>query len=343
MNKRRSSILLISAAVALMPTVLFGVTYAKWAVTDNAEEMKINITPYAPGKKRVNYYLPKSDGSGFELYDYELVSDGGTLSNVPTPGSIANYTFEKWSTSNALSDTFNTSSTITQAYDLYAAYYGYRVKGSSDANYTVLPSSSGTVNKYNLNNNTTYTSFSYSYALIGTESTKSGVYFASNHFTGNSITVSKHYYATSISTDIETKTSKFTDTNYKVYFNPNGSANNKIYITRTILLQMQNQYQPSPYIHMWNGDNTSVTTSWPGIETDYLGTRLDYGVNKEIYMKDVDASRVNSIIFNNNSGSQSADITIPDDTSNIVWLNSNYADYAANHWFTLSPSETISS
>lgn len=333
----------MALSAVVLSSTLFGATFASWAVTDNAKQTNIRVSPFVPGKKRVNYYTPKEDGSGYELDSFELVDDGGTLADVPTPESIPNYTFEKWSTSSALDDSFNTSTVITQTYDLYAAYYGYRVKGSSDTDYTVLPKTTGSVTKYNLNNTTTSTSFSYSYALLGTESTKSGYYFASSHLTGSNITVSKHYFATSISADIETKSSKYTDTNYKVYFNPSGTTNNKIYLARTVLLQMKNQYQPSPFLHMWNAENTSVTTSWPGVEMDYLGTRSDYGENKEIYMKDVDASRVNRIIFNDNNGKQTPDITIPNNTNNIVWLNSGYADYAADHWFTLSPSETLNS
>lgn len=328
--------------MALLPTALFGVTYAKWAVTDNADEMTINITPYAPGKKRVNYYLPKSDGSGFELYDYELVSDGGTLADVPTPGSITNYTFEKWSTSNALSDSFDTSTPITQGYDLYAAYYGYTVKGSSDANYTEIPASSGSIDKYKFNGTNDTTSFSYSYALLGEESdTPSKFKYASTRLQGSTIGVYKHYFATSINTLVESKTNKVTDGKFKVYFNPNGSTNNKLYFAKTFIFQIKN-YDAGPAIHLWDKDDGSITTQFPGPNMSWLGQLPEESYQRKHYYIDIDTSMVNRfIVCNPGYNTHRLEFDIPSDTNNCRW---NY-QYDSNNggWFELSPTEKLNS
>lgn len=335
MIKSRKVLLYTIATLSLVavPLSIVGTCFANWVVTDNANAFNVNINAYAPGKATVNYYLPNLNGSGYVLDSSESVALGETLSHVPTPGAITNYTFEKWSTSEALSDSFNTSSAITEGLNLYAAYYGYEAKGSSDSSYTVLTKVSSTsVNKYKLDKTNGTTSFSYTYALEGTATSK-GTKIATDQLTGSSISVYKSYFATSIRSLVETKNkvdSTSDDGYYKLYFNPNGSSNNKIYFARTFVFEIQD-YDAHVYIHMFGPNNKE--TSWNGVQMTYLG----YNGNKKFYCIDIDTSMVNGFTVNNFNWGQK-NLSFPTGSDNCRW-NYQYSDNGG--WYYFGPSSVI--
>ena len=333
MKKSHKTLLVsLGISIALVPFISFGFSYALWAVTDNANEFNLNIRPYAPGQKTVNYYLPNQAGTDFVLYSSETVDEGGTLANVPTPGAITNYTFEKWSTSSDLSDTFNTSTPITEGLDLYAAYYGYHAKGSSDSAYTLLPKSSSSVTRYKLNKTNTTESFSFSYALEGTATSK-GPKIATDQLKGSSISVYKSYYATTIHDLVETKNKvddESDDGYYKLYFNPNGTSGNRIHFARTFVFEIQN-YDAHVYIHMFGPNDKE--TSWNGVQMTYLG----YNGNKKFYMMDIDTSLVNGFTVNNFSYGQK-DLAFPSGSDNCRW-NYQYSDNGG--WYYFGPESVI--
>lgn len=77
-------------------------------------------------------------------------------------------------------------------------------------------------------------------------------------------------------------------------FVQNASAKIKIYVQATT----------APYLYAWNGNGDAVNGGWPGT----VMTEKETVNEKEFWVKEFDLDAVN-IIFNNGSGSQTADIT----------------------------------
>lgn len=81
-------------SLVAIPLTVIGSTYAAWAVTDNAGDFSVNITPYAPGRKRVSFYTSYT-GSSWGGLQEESVVDGEKVTSVPTV-SLSGYTFKGW-------------------------------------------------------------------------------------------------------------------------------------------------------------------------------------------------------------------------------------------------------
>ena len=336
MKKSKKAIkITLLASVAFGPLILIGSTFASWAVTDNADELNLKITAYAPGLLRVNYYLPKSDGSGFELDSSEALASGEKLSHVPTPGNIENYTFEKWSTTDTFADSVDTNATVTSDLNLYAGYYGYEAKGASDSSYTLLPATTGSVSRLKYNGtNDEDTAFSYSYALLGTDARNSR-YISSDRFQGTSIGVYKTYFCSSVHSLIESKNNKVSDGYFKIYFNPTASSGSKIYFTRTFVLELQN-FDGWVNLYAWNSGDGNVKNSWPGNGMNWLGGGGD-NYYKRYYYFDIDTSKIDKFIaaggYNNAGQSkQTPDLSFPTNSVDNCYYCYRY-DEGSYGWF----------
>ena len=177
MRKSKKSVLSILSATAVCLTV--GAVNAKWAVTDNAEPRDIRITVDGASIHTINYYVVNNEGN-FTLNHTEYVFNGDTLDEVPTTEDIGNYTFEKWSTSAALSDSYDTSAAVTASVSLYSAYFNYFA--STDAtNYHELTKGSGNYGRFITPSSNDVTNFPYTYSLGETT------------FTGTTATIYKKY------------------------------------------------------------------------------------------------------------------------------------------------------
>ena len=293
MNTKYKASIVLGLTIAVS---VFSFSHAKAIFKNSVSSLGVNIG-LANVNYTVNYYLPNAGGTSFTLNSSEVVTSGGTLAHVPSTGAITNFTFEKWSTSNAFSDSFNTSSPITSNLNLYAGYYGYYVKGASDATYTQLPATSGSATKYNYNGANGSTSFSYTYALLGSDTLNDSgsVKIASNAFAGSSIGVYKRYRGTNTYTLVESKTSSCSNGKYKIYFNPSGGNNAKLYFVRTFIFEIQS-YKDGGYIHLWN-TGTSAATSWNGIKMTWMGETNSF--YKRYWTFDIDTNKINKFKPNN--------------------------------------------
>ena len=114
---------------------------------------------------------------------------------------------------------------------------------------------------------------------------------------------------------------------YKVCLAP---ESNKIWFYRTFILELKN-CSDNTKAHVWKDGNTSITTSWPGIQMIYLGqTDNNY---KRYWAFDIDTSRVDRIIANNNNGGkQTADLPIPTNSLNNTYYCENYT--VDTGWYT---------
>ena len=299
-------------------------------VTGGAEPASFRIVEPS---YRINYYIPNNDGSEFVLDSYEYVPENRTLSSIPDLPSITNFTFEKWSTNANLSDSFNTGSNITSDLNLYAAYYGYYVKGSDDENYQLTTRyNDASWNVYRLDNTVDYDSESFTYGLLGADVNQGKV--ANIRLQGNTISSYKRYAGTNTYTLNASKTSYTSDGYYKVCLAP---ESNKIWFYRTFILELKN-CSDNTKAHVWKDGNTSITTSWPGIQMIYLGqTDNNY---KRYWAFDVDTSRVDRIIANNNNGGkQTADLTIPSDSLNNAYYCEGYGGDTG--WYTFNVETTL--
>ena len=307
---------LILASVITIGTVVNN--FSVFALTKrNATNATVGISSVSTFT--VNYYMPLSNGSGFALNSSEQVANNATLSHIPTTSDIDSYTFEKWSTSNALSDSFNTSSAVTSSLNLYAAYKGYFAKTNNNATYHKLTKSSGSINRYLGKDSNTPTAFNYTYKLDSTSLNGYQATVYSCYLTKSS------YTTTGVSTSLlNGNTTNFTH-NHSLYFN--GStlvAYRRIYVE----LSSSDGSMQGANIHMWQGNSRS--TAWPGLGCTWY---KDDG-NKKFYFMDIETSTYSSIKVTNsgyNSGCyrESSDLTISAGANNCVWLNSG-----GSGWYT---------
>ena len=144
---------------------------------------------------------------------------------------------------------------------------------------------------------------------------------------GSTISSYKRYACTDTYTLNASKTSYTSDGYYKVCLAP---ENNDIWFYRTFVLELKN-CSDNTKAHAWKNDNTSVSTSWPGIQMIYLGqTDNNY---KRYLAFDVDTSKVDRVIANNNNnGKQTADLSIPADSLNNAYYCDNYVSDTG--WYT---------
>lgn len=305
-------------------------------VTEGANNASFRITA---SSYRVRYYVPNAEGDAFVLDSTEYVVENGTLSDTPSV-SIANFTHEKWSTSSALTDSFNTSGIITDNVDLYAACYGYYVKGSADEDYTLV-NYCGTSSQWmpRLDKTNNGDSKTYTYALLGNDVGNGKV--ASTRLKGSTIASYKRYLCTNTYTQNASKSSITQDGYYKVFLNPSaGVEGNKLFFLRTFLVELKNS-SDTCYAYVWNQAETKGN-SWPGLQMTYLGRGQGDDNYKRYWSFDIDTNVVSKVIANNNSGSQTVDLDLPSNsTDNIYYCNGDFRNDAG--WYTFNTNTTLDS
>ena len=325
----RISLLLLSLFAVVSTTAH---SFSLVTKSANNASFRITASSYA-----VNYYVPSAEGDGFVLDSTEYVAPNGTLTNIPSV-SVANFTFEKWSTSSSLSDSFNTSGAITDNIDLYAACYGYYVKGSSDENYTLV-NYYGTSSQWmpRLDKTNNGDSKTYTYALLGTDVGNGKI--ASTRLKGSTIASYKRYLGTNTYTQNASKSSLTNDGYYKVFLNPTaGVEGNKLFFLKTFIVELKN-CSDSTYAYVWNAAETKGN-SWPGLAMTYLGRGQGGDSYKRYWSFDIDVNVVNKVIANNNNnGKQTADLTLPSDSTNNTYYCDNYT-YDTG-WYTLDLNTTL--
>lgn len=308
MRKIKNVILSVLSVCAVSLTV--GSVFALWAVDDKADPVSFVIS--TEDAYEVNYYLVNSSGE-FSLGHTEYIVKGDTIADAPSTSDIGNYTFEKWSTSNALSDTFNVSTPITSSINLYSAYVGYFA--STDAsNYYQLTKGSGTVGRYLTKGSNTTTDFDYTYSLSETS------------FTGATVTIYKkylsqnNYSSTSKSSALIYGNSTSFTGKFKLYFD-----GNTVVVHRRIYVQLKSWDggMQSAVYYLWQTGN-NYSTQWPGVN----GTWLKDDSNDKYYFFDIETSLFDNFKATNSSYNEgcyreSSDISLTTNLSNnCVWLNS---------------------
>ena len=84
------------------------------------------------------------------------------------------------------------------------------------------------------------------------------------------------------------------------------------------------------YAYIYNS-GTDVLKAWPGTQMKYFGTNNS---NQSIYYIDYDVAGYTYIIFTNNSGSQTIDITVDNTTTNAYWISDTQENgkYTVGTW-----------
>ena len=84
-----------------------------------------------------------------------------------------------------------------------------------------------------------------------------------------------------------------------------------------------------PYVYLWNNTSHKNNGSWPG-------TVMQKDDASGYYYFDVDTSKFDMIIFNNNSGTQTADLKIPTNGNNLY-------TFSSSSWSKYSPAVNVTS